>query len=611
MKTLLVDDDSSLRRLLARILTERGYEVHGCESAEQAWDACESLTFDMAIIDWMLPGMSGLELCRRLRARSLPQRPLIIMLTGRSGPDDLAQVLEAGADDYWTKPIEIDRLRVRLTVAERQARNIGERARAENALRESVERFELAVRGTNDGIYDGDLAADDWFAPDSPFFYSARFKALLGYGEAEFPNVRRSWIEHLHPDDRPQVIEGLRRHLEQGGEYENEYRLRTKSGEYRWFSTRGHALWDKQGRPIRFSGAIRDITARRRTEDALRDSEEKWRSLVKNIPDFVTTADLDGNILFINRTLEGTVAEDVVGKNLLDFAPPADRSRMRETLERVIRQAVPEQVEVAAINLDGSTSWLSSRIGPIIVAGRVVEVIVVSSDIGDRKRMEEALQNERRLLRQLLDVHERERQLVAYEIHDSVISKLTGSLMHLDASGAAAERDPRLSATEFEQGTKLLRNAVADARRLLSGLRPPILDEFGVIAAIEYLVNEMRPSVAQVEFDHDVVFRRLAPPLESAIFRIVQEALTNLGRHSQASTARISLSGRAGQLRLEIADNGIGFEPQKSTPGSFGLQGIRERARLLGGSAKIDSAPGQGTRVTVEFPLPAGDEEWS
>ena len=132
-----------------------------------------------------------------------------------------------------------------------------------------------------------------------------------------------------------------------------------------------------------------------------------------------------------------------------------------------------------------------------------------------------------------------------------------------------------------------------------------------MIAAIEYLVNEMRHAVARIEFTHDVVFHRLAPPLESAIFRIVQEALFNIGRHSRAGAARISLAGRGERLRLEIVDDGVGFEPEKIGLVSFGLQGIRQRARLLGGSARIDSAHGQGTRVTVEFPLPTGDEEWS
>ena len=333
------------------------------------------------------------------------------------------------------------------------------------------------------------LSNDDWLAPDNPVWFSARYKALLGYRDDEFPNIRGSWIEHLHPGDRDRVMAAMRDHIANQTPYDIEYRLRTKSGEYRWFSGRAHGIWDNQGRPVRLAGAIRDIT--------------------------------------------------------------------------------------------------------------------------DRKRMESTLRSDQRLLRQLLDAHERERQLFAYEIHDGVIQQITASLMHLDAYAQIVKPDSGRPGHEFEQAARLLREAVGDARRLLSGLRPPILDESGVIAAIEYLANETRRYVPEVTFAHDVGFHRLAPPLESSIFRIAQEALTNIRRHSQAKSATICLTGRDGRLRLEICDDGIGFAPETIGEESFGLKGIRERARLLGGSATITSASGQGTSVAIEFVLPPEAEEWS
>ncbi len=343
--------------------------------------------------------------------------------------------------------------------------------------------------GTNDGIYDGPVPSGDWFYADVPFWFSARFKALLGFRDDEFPNIRGAWLLRLHPDDRARVIAAQEAHFRDRVPYDVEYRLQTKSGDYRWFSGRGHAMWDAAGNPVRFAGAIRDIT--------------------------------------------------------------------------------------------------------------------------DRKRFEEALKGEQKLLRQLLDVHERERQLFAYEIHDGLSQQVTGSLMHFEASAQATDPNSEFARREFEHGVRLLREAVTEARRLLGGLRPPILDESGVVAAIEYLVSEMRQSIGDVTFTHSVRFQRLAPPLESALFRIVQEGLNNARLHARARHVQVSLVECHEKLRLEIVDDGVGFDPARVGDEHFGLQGIRERARLLDGVATTDSVPGKGTRIVVEFPLPQPIDEWA
>ena len=147
MKTLLVEDDADLRAFLATLLSKRDYQIKAFATAEAAWESCQGETFDLAILDWMLPGISGLELCRRLRSQAGWDRTLVVVLTGRVGPEDLEEVLAAEADDYWTKPVDVQRLSIRLGVAERQARNIARRSRAEDAMRESVERLRTCRAG--------------------------------------------------------------------------------------------------------------------------------------------------------------------------------------------------------------------------------------------------------------------------------------------------------------------------------------------------------------------------------------------------------------------------------------------------------------------------------
>jgi signal transduction histidine kinase len=148
-----------------------------------------------------------------------------------------------------------------------------------------------------------------------------------------------------------------------------------------------------------------------------------------------------------------------------------------------------------------------------------------------------------------------------------------------------------------------LRKAIDEARRMIGGLRPPIIDEQGIVAAIDYLVSELKARGVQIHFHHALERDRLPALIENTLFRIVQEALVNLERHSKSDFGTIELVQTNGVARVTIADQGIGFDPAAVTDGHFGVQGIRERARLMGGVADIRSAPGKGTRIDVEVPV--------
>ena len=143
-----------------------------------------------------------------------------------------------------------------------------------------------------------------------------------------------------------------------------------------------------------------------------------------------------------------------------------------------------------------------------------------------------------------------------------------------------------------------------EARRLISGVRPPILDEQGVVAAVDHLVNEeRRKNGPRIEYLSKVEFNRLAPIMENAVYRIAQEALANACRHSRSKKIKVVLVQHGDQLRIEVQDQGVGFKLEDVEERQFGLSGIRERARLLGGQTTIESEPGKGTRIAVELPI--------
>ncbi|QGJ71162.1 Hypothetical protein PBC10988_28650 [Planctomycetales bacterium 10988] len=225
-------------------------------------------------------------------------------------------------------------------------------------------------------------------------------------------------------------------------------------------------------------------------------------------------------------------------------------------------------------------------------------------EIDTRKNTEEALRKEERLLKQLLDLHESERQLFAYEIHDGLAQYVAGAKLRLEGVLKQHPIEDDELRDQCEWSLELLRHSINEARRLITGLRPPILDEQGVVAAIDHLLEDryQNPDV-EVNFQSSLSTRRLEPILESAIFRMVQEGLTNIRRHSQAKKARIELLEYDSYIRLKIMDRGRGFDLEQLTDRNFGLHGMQERARLLGGVLSIQSEPGKGTHLIADLPI--------
>jgi len=228
-------------------------------------------------------------------------------------------------------------------------------------------------------------------------------------------------------------------------------------------------------------------------------------------------------------------------------------------------------------------------------------------EVQEHGSTEAAIPAERRGIRQLLAYSEYERRLIGYEIHDGLAQYLAASIAHFHAFEVMRGKDETAAAQAYENGMALLRQGLNEARRLIGGARPAILEEQGIEAAIEHLVLASQgPTSPRIEFRKSMALGHLEPAIEDAIYWIAQAALANACQHSRSPQAQVTLARRGRRLvRLEIRDWGIGFDPAQSKAGHFGLEGIRQRARLLGGHATIDSVPGKGTCVVVELPLVA------
>lgn len=490
---------------------------------------------------------------------------------------------------------------------ERLQKEIDERNRVEAKLRANEERLRLALDGTSDGYWERDIETDS-------LFFSPRHCALLGYEPSEMPKNHRQWEQMVHPEDRGPALASVAKTLDgHASTFEVEFRARAKSGEWLWLQGRGKVVRrDADGRPLRTVGVNIDITERKKAEEALRASEERYRAVVEDQTELICRLTADGTFTFVNQAFcrfFGKAAEEVLGRRWQPVALEEDAPKVEAQLQAMSPDNPLITVENRVYSRQGEIRWMQfANHGFFDPDGRLREIQAVGRDITERKRFEEALERDKRTLKHLLQSSDHERQLIAYEIHDGLAQQLAGALMQFEAFSHRKDFGPQAAADAFQAGMTMLRQSHFEARRLISGVRPPILDEAGVVAAVAHLVNEERRKRGpKIEFANEVEFERVAPILENAIYRIVEEGLNNACRHSHSNWVRVELTQRGDRLQIVIRDRGVGFNPDEIGERHFGVAGIRERARLLGGLATIDSAPGKGTSLAVELPVMLGD----
>jgi PAS domain S-box-containing protein len=348
-----------------------------------------------------------------------------------------------------------------------------------------------------------------------------------------------------------------------------------------------------------------------RAEEALRASEQRYRTLVTNIPDVAWLVDRDGNTLFISPNVEKIVGytADEIGRSgpagWFGRIHPDDLPLVRRQFDALFEGGGSFDVEYRTRHKGGRWMWLHDRAVATYEEHGTTYVYGLSSDITDRKHAEEirAL-----LLNQVITVQEEERRRIARELHDETAQSLASLLLGLSALGEARTvKAARGLARDLHQ---VATRALAEVRRLAWGLRPSVLDDLGLAAALERYAEDFgrtRGVTVELEFT-GLEAGRMPAAVETALYRIMQEALSNVARHAGARRAWVRLHRRAAAVTMVVEDDGRGFDPARrpATPTvarGLGIHTMRERAAVLRGGLSIDSKPGRGTQVAVEIPL--------
>jgi PAS domain S-box-containing protein len=348
-------------------------------------------------------------------------------------------------------------------------------------------------------------------------------------------------------------------------------------------------------------GLLTSLADRLGTQKALLDQ------LFEQAPQAVALTGVDDRVVRVNRQFTrefGYLPEESVGRTLSELVVPEEAREEARVFLDMVGRGVRVEAETVRRRKDGSRLHAHMLRVPVTVPGGAVETYyAILTDITERKRAEEAL---RAYPHALMDAQEAERRRIAGELHDEIGQLLTGISLMLTVSASAP---PDAARARLAEAQALLADLIGRVRNLALDLRPAMLDAFGLGPALAWLVERVQAQTGiKVDFKQQgLEERRFDARVETAAYRIVQEALTNVARHSGARAATVRVWATSDRLDVEIEDQGAGFDPERPrAPGqSIGLAGMRERAASGRGSLTVDSTPGAGTRIAAQFPLPA------
>jgi PAS domain S-box-containing protein len=519
----------------------------------------------------------------------------VIILTGLSDTSVALEAIKAGAQDYLVKS-ELTESLLAKTIQYSL-----ERQRTLENLRESNERFNTVVKATNDAIWDWDILTGKMFMVGDTFMQ------LFGYDIVNANSPEHFWESILHLEDKDRVLGKLNRVFREGAgnKWEDEYRIRKLDGEYAYVHDRGYIIYSNvDQQPVRMIGAMQDITIRKRSEEELQSSEEKYRQFFYKNPYPTWIFDLDSlHIVEVNvAALEkyGFDKNEFHRLTMRDLHPPGEAEQFMEslrspaTLQPAGRKLWHHRNKWGGAMIVEITSHLIDYFGKICMQ-------VIINDVTERIHLEKELALQQKLKQQqitevVLGAQERERFELGQELHDNINQILATSKLYLDV--AIEDRELRIEL--LDKSRKNISMAIEEIRKLSKELITPSLNDLGLSQSIKELIRNIQ-AVKKMKIRLNISGldeESLQPEQKINIYRIIQEQLNNILKHAQAGAVLIELNKEKDQICLRLTDNGKGFDPRLRRNG-VGISNIISRAELYNGKVEIESAPGKGCRLVV------------
>jgi PAS domain S-box-containing protein len=488
-------------------------------------------------------------------------------------------------------------------------RDVSERIQIEENLRKSEASLAAAQRIAHLGSWEIDVTnLDDLDKCSSR--WSDEFFRILGYEPGQIESSRRNLLQSIHPDDRESNRNALVSAIHEKKSFSAEYRIIRPNGSERIVRTQGEFVYDENTHKMsKLIGTIQDITAQKK-------ADEKFRALLEAAPDAMIVTNQEGKIVLVNTQTEkvfGYKREELLNNTIEILMPEHFRGRHHD--DRTGFSADPqvrpmdEGLKLFGLRKDGSEFRVEISLSPL----ETEEGVLVTSAIRDITGQVRAEQELIQLSGLLLHSQDNERRRIARELHDSTGQNLVALVATLNQLQGSIPSSNLKSQNLLSECQALAVQCIREVRTLSYSLHPPLLDETGLQDAIRhYMDGFTKRSGIHVELEVSSRFGRLPRDVELALFRVVQEALTNIQRHSGSLHAKIRLGYNADEITLEVSDNGRKTSDRELKQDKWfpfdvgvGIPSMSERVKLIGGHMDIISGS-RGT--TLRVTAPAGEE---
>jgi len=476
-------------------------------------------------------------------------------------------------------------------------RDVTERYRSDEALRKSEQRLRLAVQA-------GRMYADEWDPATDTIVRSPEYVDILGQDQP-MQTSRLELLDRIHPEDREQVTAELARITPERPLCTTRYRFMRSDGSTIWLETSVKGFFDDKGKLLRLVSVIADISDRKKAEQALRESEERFRLVANTAPVLIWMAGTDKLCTYLNRPwleFTGRPLEADLGNGWTELVHPDDRSRLLDTYMQVFDRRGRFEMEYRLRRHDGEYRWVSDlgvpRFNP---DGSFAGYIGSCIDVTERKIAEEALTN---MGRKLIEAHEEERRWIGRELHDDINQRIALLSIELDRWKQSVGSSSDIH-DHIQNISQRLVELGEDIQALSHRLHSSKLEYLGIAIAAQSFCREVSERhKVQISFSHSEIPRNLPKEIALCLFRVLQEALQNAVKHSGVQDFKVELRGRTEEIHLSVVDAGSGFDSKDAVNRlGVGLISMRQRLQLVNGELSIVSELGRGTAVYARVPM--------